>query len=428
MSKTELLRALKAELQFLGQGGYGQAFRSPWRPTILLRDSLLCPNAVSAPAFHPCSECKLLSLVPLEKRNIPNPCHHIPLNAAGETLAGLYETGTQEQADRAYREWLCATIEKLEREADMNVIETCTNVSFKNILFLTDLTEASQAAYTYALALARQYHARIYPAHAISSRVPAQFERNTTEISRQRQNNAREQLTGLVKNAGIGYLTLVTEEALEEAVPRWIRELNIDLIVMGTHGRRGLERFLLGSTAEIIFRTATCPVLTVGPHVVPRTEKELQFSKILFATDLTRSSESAITFAYSCALDRLAHLTLMHVLPEGTHRQPDGHHIREFALTELKQLLPEVMELWHEPQFMVEEGDAAEHIVNYAADEHIDLIVLGLPQDKRFTNHFHTGVTYRVVSSAPSAVLTIRDLAGPLVEEQDCDVLKLGGL
>lgn len=428
MSKTELLRALKAELEFVQQGGYGQVFRSTWRPTILIRDSILCPNAVSAPAFHPCDECKLLPLVPPEKRNLPNPCHQIPLNAAGETLADLYAKGTQEQADRTYSEWLCATIAKFEREVDMNALETCTVISFKNILFLTDLTEASEAAYSYALSLARQYQARIYPAHAIPPHIPAEFELNTTELSKQAQTAAREQLTGLVKHAGIGYLTLVTEEALEEAVPRWIRELGIDLIVMGTHGRRGLERFLLGSTAEIIFRTATCPVLTVGPHVPSRPEKNTEFTKILFATDLTRSSESAVHYALSCARDRLAHLTLMHVLPEGTHRDPDGFRIREFAQDELKKLVPEVLELWHEPQFVVEEGDAAEHIISYAADEHVDLIVLGLPQDKRFSTHFHTGVTYRVVSSSPCAVLTIRDLVHPSEDEEEVDVRRLGGV
>lgn len=93
----------------------------------------------------------------------------------------------------------------------------------------------------------------------------------------------------------------------------------------------------------------------------------------------------------------------------------------------MKKLIPEVVELWHEPQFVVEEGDAAEHIINYAGNEHVDLIVLGLPQDKRFNTHFHTGVTYRVASSSPCAVLTIRALVEPSPDLEDVDVRRLGG-
>ena len=307
MSKTQLLRALEAELEFLKHGGYGNAFRSPWRPTLLIKDSILCPNIDTTKSL-PCTECKLLPLVPMEKRNTVTPCHHIPLNSLGDTIAQLYRAGTQEQIDRMYCEWLSATIQKLESEVGMiNALESCTSISFKNILFLTDLTETPRAAYTYALALARHYQARIYPAHAIAPYIPTELELTVTpDILKKAEGKTREQLDTLGKSAGTGYLTLVTHESLEDAVPRWVKEFGIDLIVMGTHGRRGLDRFLLGSTAEIIFRTANCPVLTVGPHVPLQTKTTLELNNILFATDLTRPSEMASSYALSFARERLA--------------------------------------------------------------------------------------------------------------------------
>lgn len=117
MANRELLRALKEQLAHFERGGYGHPYRSAWRPTLLIRDSPLCLNAVLG-AERPCRECMLFALVPTEKRGSFLPCHHIPLNDVGETIAKLYQTGTQERLDRAFREWLCATIQKLEeREA-----------------------------------------------------------------------------------------------------------------------------------------------------------------------------------------------------------------------------------------------------------------------------------------------------------------------
>ena len=71
---------------------------------------------------------------------------------------------------------------------------------------------------------------------------------------------------------------------------------------------------------------------------------------------------------------------------------------------------PDDAQLWCEPDFRVEEGDPAEQIINFAERELPDLIVLGLPRDKDFSTHFQTGVTYKVIASAPCPVLTVREI------------------
>ena len=294
----------------------------------------------------------------------------------------------------------------------MKVLEASTSISFKNILFLTDFKDTSRAAFTYATAFARQFNAHIFPAHAVVPYLPTELEVPTMpDILNQIEAQAREQLAKMVKDTSLEYTALVTQEAPEDAVPHWSREHGIDLIVTGTHGRKGFERLLLGSTAETIFRQATCPVLTVGPAVPPQPGKELSIRNILFATDLSRPTESAISYAVSLALERHARLTLLHVLPEGTREYGDRARLIQFVMDELRRLVPDSADFVTAPEFMIKEGDPAGQIIEYARKNSHDLIVLGLPKNKQFNTHFRTGVTYKVISTAPAAVLTVRDLS-----------------
>jgi hypothetical protein len=113
--RKQLLQALKRELGFFDAKGYGRPFRSEWRPTLLLRDSPVCINYSSTGRQHACSECPLFTLVPLSKQEAALPCHHIPLNASGNTISALYQKGTQALLDQRYRDWLCNLIREFER-------------------------------------------------------------------------------------------------------------------------------------------------------------------------------------------------------------------------------------------------------------------------------------------------------------------------
>ena len=83
---------------------------------------------------------------------------------------------------------------------------------------------------------------------------------------------------------------------------------------MGTHGRHGLKHLLMGSVAEAIFRNATCPVLTVGPHVTVRPSHDFKAENILFPTDLGAHAEFATQYALSIAQESRAQVTFMHVV------------------------------------------------------------------------------------------------------------------
>jgi hypothetical protein len=116
VTKQELLRVLKKELEFLESGGYADFEKRSWRPAMFFEDSPVCPNHDLSEKLTPCTECALIRLVPIGKRTRPIPCRDIPLNEEGETLQSLYETATRNELEGKLDEWLRKTVARLEKE------------------------------------------------------------------------------------------------------------------------------------------------------------------------------------------------------------------------------------------------------------------------------------------------------------------------
>lgn len=112
----DLLEVLKFELGFIEKGGYGRSVRTPWKPTSIFLDSLTCINFGDEKRTLPCRDCALMELVPKAEQSDRIPCHRIPLSAAGETIDVLEKQGDQEGMEEALKNWLRATISRLERE------------------------------------------------------------------------------------------------------------------------------------------------------------------------------------------------------------------------------------------------------------------------------------------------------------------------
>ena len=290
----------------------------------------------------------------------------------------------------------------------MQALQTVNKISFKNILFLTDFTEASDAAMAYAVGLARHHKAQLYPAHACDPVILT--EAAAPDILQEVEDNSRERLAALAKETGMSCSPLFARGSVEAAVPYWIKEHGVDLVVMGTHGRRGLQHFLIGSVAEAVFRNATCPVLTVGPHVTTRPYHDFRVESILFPTDLGDHAEFATQYALSIAQENHADLSFMHVISQDEAFQSDRISLVEKTHRKLRQIMPPDAREWCNPEFVVEVGDPVKNLLAYANTERPDLIVLGLPAGKKFNGHFRTGVTYNTIAGAPCPVLTVRDV------------------
>ena len=110
----ETIEQLKLQRSILKDGGYGRSVRTPWKPTQLFRDSLTCLNFDETVIKHACSECLLSDWVPEEHKNEDIPCHFIPLNEQGESIASLEGAADRERSEQALLEWLDTTIAKLE--------------------------------------------------------------------------------------------------------------------------------------------------------------------------------------------------------------------------------------------------------------------------------------------------------------------------
>jgi nucleotide-binding universal stress UspA family protein len=186
-----------------------------------------------------------------------------------------------------------------------------------------------------------------------------------------------------------------------------IHRHNIDLIIVGSHGKHGLKKLVLGSDAEQIFRKSRCPVLTIGPKVPPPTESSA-FRTIVFATDFSAGSLHALPYALSLAEENQTHLILLHVIPLVPLQHQES--VAANARTRLKELLPKDAVDWCRPECIVRFEFPAEGILCLAREQNADLIVMGVHKGTPFASvHLPWAIAYEVVCEAPCPVLTVRD-------------------
>jgi len=296
----------------------------------------------------------------------------------------------------------------------MKAVEARTRIALKNILFATDFSPAAEMALPYAIGLAKQYGAKV---HGLHVRFPATYPIVGPEAMPQVIEAAEEQAKFEAKQLhemleSVPHEVTVTEGDLWPSLNEIVNKQNTDLIVMGTHGRKGVSRALLGSAAEEVFRKASCAVLTVGPHVSHNTERRLAMKEILFATDFSAESLAALPYAVSLAQEHQSNLTLLNVTgkPEVGELVHAGQYT-ESTMRRLQSLVPEGAELWCEPKCRVEQGAEAEKIMEVATALGADLIVLGVRRPQGgvgATTHLLQSIAHQVVANAQCPVLTVR--------------------
>jgi len=144
---------------------------------------------------------------------------------------------------------------------------------FRRILHATDFSRASRPALGKAIALARQNRAPLSIVHALPplmmpvggdmAYLPPRTYEAIDQNARQYARKHLAALTERAKRAGVRASALLLDGVPHDQIPRAVRRTRADLLVIGTHGRTGLSKVLLGSVAERLIRGATCPVLMV---------------------------------------------------------------------------------------------------------------------------------------------------------------------
>lgn len=287
-------------------------------------------------------------------------------------------------------------------------------VRLTNILVGTDFSPASARALEYALSVARRYEAKVFLVHVITSEANAMLAPELISVTYEKEARAaQDEMEEIVISGrlhGVPHETVIEHGALWPTVEALIAKHHIDLVVVGTRGIGGVEKFLLGSSTEEIFRQAKCPVLTVGPVVRGVTAREVEFKNILFATEFGLGAEREASYAFSFAQEHQANLTMLHVVRHAEDYSEAGLALkREAIVRELAELVPVGAELWCKPEFRMRLGDPVEEILEVAREMKADLIVIGAKRGKGLAaGHVPRTVAYRVVLGAPCPVLTVR--------------------
>jgi nucleotide-binding universal stress UspA family protein len=195
------------------------------------------------------------------------------------------------------------------------------------------------------------------------------------------------------------------------------RGLGADLLVLGTHGRSGLQRLVLGSVAEKVVRQAPCPVLTVPCAVEGHPDKPV-FEHVLCGVDFLETSQRAVEYALSLAEEANGRLTLLHTIEwvpderHPTHATFGLNLYRQAVLTEararLAELVPAEARDWCQVDMRVACGEPSVEILRAAAAERADLVVLGAGHPGALDRMLFGSTAPQVLRQAPCPVLTVR--------------------
>jgi nucleotide-binding universal stress UspA family protein len=291
----------------------------------------------------------------------------------------------------------------------MQTARATARIALKSILLATDFSPASKAATPYAMAFARWFDAKITVAHVVPPEPHLAVPMEPVPLQADPLwNIAQRELSGFLPHESAK--DMVHEEILRRG-ELWnvlsdiVRKRAIDLIVIGTHGRQGFRKVILGSAAEKIYRQASCPVLTVGP-VAESIASQWRLKQILFPTDFSDCSLHALPYALSLAEENEATLTLLHMIPLIPWQYKEA--LEETMRKRLASLAPADASCRFE--FVVGFDFPVETILDTAKAKQTNLIVMGVskPAAGLLSSHLPWSVESHIVSSAPCPVFTVR--------------------
>jgi nucleotide-binding universal stress UspA family protein len=275
----------------------------------------------------------------------------------------------------------------------------------------------------HAVAIAKWYGSRLAALHVIRSHFT--LEQPTLDSHRSSSGTRdavepflRDQLNAWLspaKAAGVTTDGLFDEGNAARRILERATSLGADLMILGTHGRGGIERFVLGSVTEKVVRKAACPVLTVPPPTL--TAAKLPYKRLLCPVDFSTSSLAALRFALSIAKESDAHVTVLHVLdwpPEGeliVERFDTAEFrrvVEEQTRAQLEGLISDEARTWSNPETQVAYGKPYRQILELAEREQPDLIVMGVRGRNPIDLALFGSTASHVVRRASCPVLTLR--------------------
>ena len=299
-----------------------------------------------------------------------------------------------------------------------------SRIEIERILCPIDFSHQSLHAYAYAVALARWYEARITALHVLVTRPviegnpfiyavtmpPLALDKLQRDLTSELERCVRiPEAAGVDLEVRVQQAPSVHHEILAQSGVR-----QSDLIVMGTHGLGGFDRWVLGSVTEKVLRKAHVPILVVPPRATAAPSMGAPgFKRILCAVDFSAGSDEALAFAVSLAEEADGELTLLHVIDDAPiYQEPvsasDLLAAKRSCVGRLEQLLPDDARTYCEPSVQVTVGEPKREIVRTAQDRAAELIVVGVHGRNAIDRLVFGSTTSAVIRASTCPVLAVR--------------------
>jgi nucleotide-binding universal stress UspA family protein len=280
-------------------------------------------------------------------------------------------------------------------------------VTFEHILVPTDFSDVSLRALEYAKAMAGQQKSELLLVHVndVANPVVLPAAAWIDELGLLKQQEQLEQSTEALRSEGFRAKAIWLTGELQDEILSVVKRHKVDLIVVGTHADRGLERLLAGSDAEVVLRHALCPVLALGPAVPDSRHVAWPPREVFCATDLDPRSAGIAAFAYMLARQHDAQFVLFHADSVG-HKQDVSWTAFDQAFREHVHV-PEGLEGHLSFRTWLVNAAPGTRIVDLAKENGSDLIVMGARTASSIATHLARGTATKVVAEAPCPVITL---------------------
>lgn len=286
---------------------------------------------------------------------------------------------------------------------------------YNQILFPTDGSDPAAAVLEYALQIAAEHEATLHVLNVVDTAKDSVSSTHGDVVDTLEEDGQRivADAARRARAEGLSVVTEVRRGDPHRAIVDYSTQSGMDCIVMPTHGRRGIQRFLLGSVTERVINTATVPVVAVNPD----RDRPLAYPprRILVPTDGSRGAELALTEGIDIAEATGATLHLLHVVETGS-LGPDARSVlKDEALNERGEaIIAAATEQIEDSSLdgatsVIEHGDPAKAIRDYLDEKSIDLALLGTHGRTDFSRYVLGGVSAKLVRSSPVPVLWVRE-------------------
>ena len=304
-------------------------------------------------------------------------------------------------------------------------------MKLKNILFPTDFSRCADQALTHAVYLAEKYQAALHLLHVVTlfedqPGVLSDDLAETETLVKKLEEKAESELQTVANTHGSDDMEIITNKkraiSAAPAILDYASQKGIDLIVMGTHGRRGIGHLLLGSAAEEVVRLAECPVFTI------RESEEVKpiklFERILVPVDFSDHSKKALAYAKEIADSYDANLQLLHIIEDTIHPafSLSGKssifdlvpEMAEDCKRRIEKLIQDAGISKKNIEVIVKGGQAAHDIIKFAKDNSSDLVVIATHGLTSIEHLLLGSVTEKVVRMAHCPVFTVNSFGKDL--------------